>query len=58
MKELDKFFGNVMGDIDKLIDEVRLRSTCCGAKAYGELFKSFGRCSDCLEMAEFKKAEL
>lgn len=57
MKALDKFFGDVMGDLDELTI-IPLLSNCCGAKVYGELFKDFGRCSDCLEMAEFKKAEL
>lgn len=52
MKELDKFFGDVMGDLDKLTITPPL-SNCCSAKVFGELFKNFGRCSDCYEMAEF-----
>lgn len=46
---LDNFFG----DIDMSWMNVLLLSNCCDAKPYGELFKNFGRCSDCMEMAEF-----
>lgn len=51
MKALDIFFGNVMGDLDNLT--ITPLSNCCSAPALGEVFRSFGRCSDCLEMAEF-----
>lgn len=54
MKALDQFFGDVMGDLDKLTIIVPV-SNCCAAVAFGESFKNFGRCSDCLEMAEFIK---
>lgn len=56
MKELDMFFGNVMGDLDKLTI-VPYLSNCCDAKPFGELFKNFGRCSQCNEMAKFEKAD-
>lgn len=49
-EQLSEFFN----DLD-LNDE--LLSNCCGATPFGELFKNFGRCSDCLEMAEFSKDE-
>lgn len=54
MNELDKFFGDVMGDLDKLTI-IPLVSNCCGAKVFGEIFRNLGRCSDCMEMAEFSK---
>lgn len=53
---LDNFFGDVMSDLDELTI-VPLLSNCCSAKVFGETFKNFGRCSDCMEMAEFTKAE-
>lgn len=56
MNELDKFFGNVMSDLDNLTILPRL-SNCCSAKVFGELFRNFGRCSDCMEMAEFSNPE-
>lgn len=55
MKELDNFFGDIMSDLDKLTI-IPLLSNCCGAKPMGELFKNFGRCCECLEMAEFSKS--
>jgi hypothetical protein len=45
---LDSFFAD--------LNEPVLLSNCCHAKVLGELFKNFGRCSDCMEMAEFVKA--
>ncbi len=54
MNELDRFFSNLTPELDKLTIKPPL-SNCCGATSFGELFRDFGRCSDCLEMAEFKK---
>lgn len=56
MNELDRFFGDLTPELNKLTI-VPLLSNCCAAKVLGETFKNFGRCSDCLEMAEFKKEE-
>lgn len=53
---LNDFFGDVMGDLDKLTIKPLL-SNCCGAKVFGGLFRDFGRCSQCMEMAEFTKLE-
>lgn len=53
MNELDKVFG----EIDFSFMNVRIYSACCGADSIGELFKNFGRCADCLEMVDFKKAD-
>lgn len=55
MNRLDEFFGDVMGDLDNL--SIEPLSNCCSAKAFGETFKGFGRCSQCLEMAEFIKPD-
>lgn len=51
MNELDKFFAT-----HDFASKEPL-SNCCGAKVQGETYKNFGRCSDCLEMAEFSKDE-
>lgn len=39
--------------LDNFFVQPDLLSNCCGALVTGELFKNFGRCSDCYEMAEF-----
>ncbi len=52
---LDNFFGNPKRQINKLTIIKQPMSNCCGAKVTGELFRNFGRCSDCLEMAEFSE---
>lgn len=57
LRELDNFFGfgESLRQFDKLITDLHPPlSNCCSAKVFGELFKNFGRCSQCLEMAEFK----
>lgn len=46
---LDNFFAG--------LNEPELLSDCCDAKVMGELFKNFGRCSQCLEMASFEGEE-
>lgn len=51
---LDDFFGDLREDLDKLTI-IPLLSNCCGAPVFGETFRNFGRCSDCMEMAEFTK---
>lgn len=47
MNQLDEFFAG------HNFIEHELLSNCCRAAVIGELFKKFGRCSDCYEMAEF-----
>lgn len=57
---LDNFFGfdEAMAKLDKMLDDLHpMLSSCCSAKAYGELFRGFGRCSDCMEMAGFTEYE-
>ena len=49
MNELDEFFSSHDFTASEPL------SNCCHAQALGELFRDFGRCSDCLEMAEFIK---
>lgn len=44
---LDSFF---IGE-----SQTQLLSNCCDAVVIGELFKNFGRCSNCMEMAEFSE---
>ena len=50
-RQLDEFFSN-----HDFIN-TNLLSNCCGAPAAGEIFRGFGRCGDCYEMAEFKEAQ-
>lgn len=54
MNDLDKFFGDVMGELDAL-NLTPLLSSCCASTVFGEVFRDFGRCSSCMEMAEFSK---
>jgi len=56
MNALEQFF---FSDKDKFsLYTWNMLSNCCGAIPQGELYKNFGRCSDCLEMAEFSKEEI
>lgn len=48
--QLDEFFST------HDFSQPELLSNCCSATPFGELFKDFGRCSQCLEMAEFIEA--
>lgn len=47
MNKLDMFFEK--------LSQLEVLSNCCGAKPMGEIFRKVGRCSDCLEMAEFEE---
>lgn len=47
MNKLDMFFEK--------LSQPEVLSNCCSAPVMGELFRNFGRCSDCLEMAEFEE---
>lgn len=56
-RTLDQFFNDPLKQLDGIIDDLHpLLSNCCNAKVFGELFKNFGRCSECLEMAEFTES--
>lgn len=46
--QLDRFFFG-------FDDRPEPVSNCCAAPVLGETYKGFGRCSQCLEMAEFKE---
>jgi hypothetical protein len=54
MSNIQETLDNFFADLPEKQGEL---SGCCGAPALGELWLRWGRCSECLEMAEFKEED-